>query len=86
MVTPEIQDRLYKIQLIDKENWMIYKELPEVAIKHLAKKFIVDEVTITNDIEGVNSSRKEINDILQENVQHKKNLKFFDLTKKYEIL
>lgn len=64
---------------------MLANKLPCIAIEQLKDKFIIDEVVLTNDIEGIYSSRREISDILH-NTQSKKNVKFYDLVKTYEIL
>lgn len=85
LVTPEMQDKLYKIQLLDKNNWILAGKLPNSAIEQLKNKLIIDEVTTTNDIESINSSRREISNILH-NTQSKKNVKFYDLVKTYETL
>ena len=54
--------------------------------KQYRKKCLVDEIKITNEIEGVNSTRKEINDILNSKVENNKNTRLYGLVKKYDLL
>ena len=43
---------------------LIY-HVPEIALRQYTKKCLIDEIRMTNQIEGVNSTKKEINDILK---------------------
>lgn len=60
------------------------RHLPTVAYESYARSCLVDEVMLTNDIEGVRSTRKEITDILNisEN-DGEKALRFQGLVRKY---
>lgn len=86
VITPEIQNMLIDISKIDRDNWLISRKLPGVAIRQLSKKFLIDEITITNDIEGINSSRKEIDNIIDNTNKKIKDVRFYDLVKKYQLL
>ena len=48
---------LLQIQKIDKQVQLLCKELPRAALRQFAQKCLVDEIVLTNDIEGVNSTR-----------------------------
>lgn len=51
-----------------------------------AKRCLLDEIYSTNEIEGIQSTRKEINDILETKEKPKKYKRLFALVKKYETL
>ena len=48
----------------DKRVSLVSAQLPTAAIKQFRLESLIDEIVITNDIEGVHSSRKEIKDVL----------------------
>lgn len=57
--------------------------LPGIALKQFTKKCLIDEIKMTNEIEGVISTRKEISEILDD---LSKNSRLYGLVKKYELL
>ena len=59
--------------------------LPDAALFQFAKHSLINEIVITNNIEGVHSTRKEIGEIL-ENLQRNKTKRFYGLVKKYQAL
>lgn len=62
-------------------------KLPSVALAQFTKKCLIDEIHLTNDIEGVYSTRKEIDEILSMAVsKSEKNDRIFGLVKKYELI
>lgn len=83
----EIMTVAYKIQKLDKEIYKLCDALPGVALNQYSKKCLIDEIVITNKIEGVHSSRKEIGealDILEAQSKTKdKQKRFFGLVNKY---
>lgn len=60
--TKEIRDSVLDIYKMDRTVIRLYHELPKEAITHYMLRCLIDEVQITNSIEGVNSTRKEIRD------------------------
>lgn len=77
----------YHILKLDKEILRLRALLPEVALEQYSKKCLIDEIVITNNIEGVYSSRKEIGAALnileeQSTKRGKKNV-FLGLVNKY---
>jgi len=77
----------YQILTLDKEIYQLRMRLPEIALKQYSRKCLIDEIVITNNIEGVYSSRKEIGaalNILEEQSTEKgrKNV-FLGLVNKY---
>lgn len=83
---PEIYTLSSNIAALDKKVMQISSSLPQVAINQFASKCLVDEIILTNDIEGVYSTRKEISLILNDakNRNHKK--RFYGLVTKYTML
>lgn len=77
----------YQILKLDKDIFRLRKMLPKVALEQYSKKCLIDEIVLTNNIEGVYSSRKEIGaalSILEEQSEKKgrKNA-FLGLVNKY---
>jgi Fic family protein len=69
----------YNIKLIKTKN-----EIPKIAIEQYTNKCLIDEIKLTNQIEGVYSTRKEIQNILKSNKEDKK--RFSSLINKYKKL
>ena len=61
---PEFITKIRDIYKTDKQIKALRDSLPEKAIDHFAIGCLVDEIVKTNDIEGVYSSRREINSVL----------------------
>ena len=66
METPELIKKIIEITRIDKEIALVSHSLPEIALKQYINKCLIDEIVITNNIEGVHSTRKEIGEILDD--------------------
>ncbi len=62
----EVVELIYEILKIDKQILIISKRLPEQALIQYSYKCMIDEIVLTNKIEGVHSSRREISDVLDE--------------------
>lgn len=62
----EVIAAVYEILRLDKEVGMLRIALPGKAADQYAKKCLIDEIVLTNKIEGVHSSRKEIGEVLDE--------------------
>ncbi|MCB6992692.1 Fic family protein [bacterium 210820-DFI.6.37] len=63
--TPEMVSLLSKILTINAKIERLYKLLPGVACDCYSRNCLVDEIMMTNDIEGVRSTRKEIIDVIE---------------------
>lgn len=71
----------------DKQVLRVCSELPGKAIEQFAYKCLVDEIILSNTIEGVHSSRKEINSVISDlESQNHKNKRFRGLVQKYLML
>lgn len=75
-----------KISKADKYIYALSSQLPSAAIKQFAAKSLVDEIILTNDIEGVYSTRKEINLILNDVKKRNSRKRFEGLVAKYKML
>ena len=82
--TPEIYKMIVNIERLDKA--VKYIELPSAAKDQYMRKCLIDEIILTNNIEGVHSTRKEIGDILQDLSKKSKKNRFVGLVAKYEKL
>ena len=85
METPELIKMVVEITRLDKEISKLSNELPGIALKQYINKCLIDEIVITNNIEGVHSTRKEIGEILDD-LEGKSDKRFFGLVHKYETL
>lgn len=84
--TPEIYKRIIAVERLDKDVAKLYYSLPGIAIEQFATRCLIDEILLTNDIEGVHSTRKEIGEILQNLSSHNKRNRFVGLIAKYVML
>lgn len=80
--TNEITKLLVKIyKTINKINLLI-THLPNIAINSYIIKSLKDEIALTNEIEGVRSTRKEIEDAI-DSIKNHKSARFKELVDKY---
>ena len=88
--SPEVVEKTIAILRLDKQIFMLSSNLPGVARLQYANRCLIDEIVITNNIEGVYSSRREIGDRLDElekkSAQKGKAGKFHGLVLKYSKL
>lgn len=74
------------IMELDNDLSIKMHNIPNIALNQYRKKCLVDEIKMTNEIEGVNSTRKEINDILNDVTEKNKRKRLYGLVKKYKML
>ena len=80
--TNEITKLLVKIyKTINKIN-LLRTHLPNIAINSYIIKLLKDEIALTNEIEGVRSTRKEIEDAI-DSIKNDKSARFKGLVDKY---
>ncbi len=84
--TPEIYGLLTDILRANKSVCRLCMVLPKAAISQFSRKCLIDEIVLTNSIEGVRSTRKEIRDILDELEEQSKGKHFYGLVQKYYML
>ncbi len=83
---PEIYAVSMKIMQLDKSVAEIRKRLPQKALTQFANRCLIDEIKLTNDIEGVYSTRKELSSVLNEMNNKGKKKRFYGLLNKYSML
>lgn len=84
--TPEIYKQIISIERLDKAVDAVANTLPQLAISQFTSKCLIDEILLTNNIEGVHSTRKEIGEILQDLSTRDKRNRFVGLVAKYAAL
>lgn len=70
----------------DKRIKVLRDSLPKKAISQFTMRCLIDEIILTNDIEGVYSSRREINGILSELETKSRGKRYMGLVQKYLML
>lgn len=83
VLTPEMVDLMLAIQRTDKHVSQICHSLPAKAIDQFSLRCLIDEIVLTNSIEGVNSTRKEVDSALSSN---DRKTRFKGLVQKYVLL
>ena len=86
MQNREISDLLLRIYHANWEIERLVNSLPGIAISQFTKRCLIDEIVLTNDIEGVNSTRKDISKVLNELSEKNRRQRFYGLIQKYEML
>lgn len=84
----EIYDLSMDIMELDKKVQLLKNVLPKAALEQFADKCLIDEIYMTNDIEGIFSTRREIKAALNivEKKSEKKEIRFKSLVNKYHML
>lgn len=83
----EIYDITCKIMELDKAILPLRGSLPDAALNQFTKKCLIDEMKLTNDIEGVFSTRKELSEALDSLSQNNsRKSRFYGLAQKYSML
>ena len=83
---PEIHETSLRIMQLDKMVSLIEDELPNAALVQFADRCLIDEIKLTNDIEGVYSTRKELSAVLYEVNGKAEKKRFYGLLNKYKML
>lgn len=86
VVTPEIHELALAIQKADKKIDSLCYRLPGVAVTQFSRRCLIDEITLTNGIEGVRSTRREIDGVLAELGKKDRRKRFAGLVQKYVML
>lgn len=84
--TPEIYKMLTDILRMNSAVSNLCGALPGAATHQFSRRCLIDEIVLTNSIEGVRSTRKEISDILDELESKSKGKRFYGLVQKYNML
>ncbi|MBX4263003.1 Fic family protein, partial [Clostridium estertheticum] len=86
VINHDILKRAQTIMELDRDLLETMHSVPQIALDQYRKRCLIDEIKMTNEIEGVNSTRKEINDILNDITEKNKRKRLYGLVKKYELL
>lgn len=82
----QISRKIEEIYYISRQLDDILNQLPPIAFKYYINKNLIDEIMLTNDIEGVYSTRKEISQIIEMPDNSTKKVRLMGLVKKYQKL
>jgi len=85
VVNNDLVGLVAKILKLDKKLMKVINELPGVAVKQFSQNCLIEEIKLTNEIEGVHSTRKEIYTILASKGKNQKN-RLYGLVQKYSML
>lgn len=86
VVTPEIQSLMISIRKADKKVYQLCRDLPNKAIEQFSLRCLVDEIVLTNNIEGVHSTRREIDQVISSLGEQDRRMRFKGLVQKYIAL
>lgn len=90
VIQAEILNLITSILQLDKRLLQASNSVPPIALTQFTRKCIVDEVQLTNEIEGVHSTRKEIRELLPTAedtvVAPKRRRRLYGLVQKYMML
>ncbi len=81
-----VYELIIKAMDLDRRIEQVIKGLPPKAIDEYMDKCLIDEIVLTNGIEGVHSTRREIDDALQKLAKKDKNGRFLGIVEKYKAL
>lgn len=84
--TADIFQSIISIERKNKSITDMCAMLPDKALAQYRKHCLINEIVLTNNIEGVHSTRKEINEILTDLSKKDKRQRFVGLVKKYTAL
>lgn len=77
---------ILSIEKTDKRVNSLCGNLPQVALEQFALRCLIDEIVLTNNIEGIYSTRKEISQVLSDLSKEDKHKRFSGLVKRYVVL
>ena len=84
--TPDLLKKIILIQKIDKDIQHFVEFLPKLSIAQFTKRCLIDEIVLSNKIEGVYSTRKEIDSVLSDLEKSDTRKRFKALVNKYKML
>lgn len=86
IINLEVLNLITTILQFDKRLFKLTKLLPPIALTQFTRKCIVDEIQLTNEIEGVHSTRKEIRELIHDDSANKSRKRLYGLVQKYMML
>ena len=85
LINLEILNLITRILQLDRKLAKVSSRIPPIGLQQFTRKCIIDEIQLTNEIEGVYSTRKEIRELIDD-TEAKKNKRLYGLVKKYMML
>ena len=85
-MAPELYEQLLSIANLDKRIHNLRLALPAEAVEDYLDSLLVDEIVITNNIEGVGSTRREVGDTLELLACKDKRGRFTGIVRAYRTL
>ena len=82
----DVYELLLRAAKLDKEISQLVAILPGRAVSSYTESTLVDEIVLTNNIEGVYSTRREISEVLESLGKRDRNGRFRGLVQKYVML
>lgn len=86
VMVPEMYQSIVRAARADKELLRLVQQLPLSAIGQFTRNSLIDEIVLTNEIEGVRSTRREISSVLEGLEKNDKKQRFRGLVNKYLML
>ena len=86
LMVPEVYSRLLDAERLDRKINELVATLPSDATNRYVVNCMIDEIILTNDIEGVVSTRKEIEKALDALRKNDKRVRFQGIVNKYQSL
>lgn len=81
-----VYELIIKAMRLDRGIDQVMSTLPRRAIEQYMDKCLIDEIVLTNGIEGVHSTRREIDDTLEMLAEKDKTGRFLGIVGKYHVL
>lgn len=86
LITEEVRRSIARINTFSARLKRLLEILPGVAINHFTVNSLIDEIILTNNIEGVHSTRREIEDVMDALAKNDRKKRFSGLVQKYDLL
>lgn len=86
MIPEEVYSSIIQVYKIQTPIAILKKDLPGVALDHFTKRCLIDEIVLSNNIEGVSSSRKDISAVLENLQSQDRKKRFASMVQKYLLL
>lgn len=85
-MVPEVYGPLLEAASLDKEIAQLEASLPKRALDSYRNSCLIDEIVLTNEIEGVHSTRREIGEVLENLKKNDRRHRFSGIVLKYALL
>lgn len=83
---PELYTLSLQAERLDKEIFKLQLALPPKAVSSYMESRLIEEIVLTNEIEGVHSTRREIGEVLERLKHNDKRGRFNGIVQKYSLL